>query len=728
MKKRLSRTISWLMMALMLCTMLPSVAMAAESVPAVSLEQAIQRVKQNFTIPAEYSEFSSGYNSWDNKQVWSLQWTDKENRDGSMNAEVDASTGVIISMNIYKNGRQTTEIPQVSLEQARKIGEDLLQRLIPDRVAILQYVPSQQVIPISSWEGGQYELRWQRVANQVPVGDEGVSIRISSNDGAINSYSLNWSDKTIPANTQFITAEEAATAFNSAEMLELQYLAAPEYSPLRSGEKKKQPRLVYRLNHSSTGIIDAVSGKPIENQGWNSVDEIGGMGSAKQMAYDSSALTPQEQEEIDYSLNLISQEKAISIVRQWMTLPANLQLQAANLYKDYQDPQLRIWNLNWRNENTSKTFSYASAQVDAVNGEIKSFYVERGDLNEVKASLNKAAAEKIARDYLSKIQPQKYNSTRLQAEAYQDIYNQDADYPTQLYFNFIRLENEIPCPAHSIRITVDGRSKQVTGYSLNWPALEFPDPANVMAMEKANAVYLQNQPLTLQYKLIYPNLNERSEALGEYKLVYLPQNEVPFRQTSIIDANSGEPLNWDGTPVSEGLQPRTFTDIAGHFAEKEIAMLGQAGIMTEYGTTFRPQEQISLVTMTKAMLMAQNSYYDLSQKSDEEIIDEAVRNKWLKEKMKPDTVVTTELLAQMMVRLLDIEYVALMPSAALQAPFRDFKSLNDGIKGYAALCWGLGIIKGDGSNFNGAHQTTRGEAAAVLIRTLNTAGQKNNLY
>lgn len=157
-------------------------------------------------------------------------------------------------------------------------------------------------------------------------------------------------------------------------------------------------------------------------------------------------------------------------------------------------------------------------------------------------------------------------------------------------------------------------------------------------------------------------------------------------------------------------------------------MLGQAGIMTEYGNTFRPQEQISLVTMLRVMIMAQNGYYNLNQMSDEEIIDQAVRNKWLKEKMQTDTVMTTGLLAQMMVRMLDIEYVAQMPSPALQAPYRDFKSLNEDLKGCAALCWGLGIIKGDGVNFNASHQTTRGEAAAVLVRTLNTAGQKNNPY
>ncbi|HNX93395.1 MAG TPA: hypothetical protein PKI17_07705, partial [Syntrophomonas sp.] len=213
MKSSLRRGLSLLVMVLMLFAMLPAGAMAAENKPALSLEQAIQKVKQNFTIPAEYTEFTSGFRSSDNGQIWTLNWTDKENMKGSMNAEVDATKGVITSMHIYRQGRQTTEIPAVSIEQAQKIGLDLLKKLIPDRVAYLQYVPNQQIIPLSSWEGGQYELHWQRMANQVPVGDEGDTIQVSSSNGTVNSYNLNWSDKTIPAKTQYISAEQAAAAF-----------------------------------------------------------------------------------------------------------------------------------------------------------------------------------------------------------------------------------------------------------------------------------------------------------------------------------------------------------------------------------------------------------------------------------------------------------------------------------------------------------------------------------
>lgn len=726
MKNRLRKGMSLLLTALMLFAILPAGALAAENKPALSLEQAIQKVKQNFAIPAEYTEFTSGFRSSDSAQVWTLNWTDKENMKGSMNAEVDATTGVVTSMHIYRQGRQMTEIPAVSIEQAQQIGLDLMKKLIPDRVANLQYVPNQQIIPLTSWEGGQYELHWQRMANQVPVGNEGVTIQVSSSSGAVNSYNLNWSDKAIPAKSEYISAEQATAAFAANDMLELQYFVTPEYVIRSAGEKVK-PRLVYRLTHTSGGVIDAVSGKPLDNQNIYGINDAVGMGSAEKSmnAAAPADLSPQEQAEIEQTLNLISQEKAISIVKQWITLPANVQLQEANLYKDYQDPQKRIWNLSWRSDADVQTYSYVGAQVDAVSGELMNFYIDRRTSSEVKPTLDKAAAEKIARDFMSRIQPQKQNSVRLEKDLYQDMYAKEAGNPDQWQFMFTRLENNIPCPSHGIRITVDGRSKQVTSYNLTWPSLQFPDPAKVMNMDQAVQKYLQNQPLTLQYQLIYPQTTMRSEASGEYKLVYVPEPEVPARQSSIIDAVSGEPLSWDGTPVAEGLQPHAFTDIAGHFAEKEISMLGQAGIMTEYDTAFHPQEQIDLVTMLRAMIMAQNGYYSMNRMTDDEIIDQAVRSKWLKEKMDAKTVMTTGLLAQLMVRMLDVEFIAQMPNQALQAPYKDFSSLNADLKGYAALTWGLGIIKGDGVNFNASHQTTRGEAAAVLVRTLTTASQRN---
>ncbi len=721
--RSVSRKLISIFLVLMMGIALLPVSTPAANGPAVSLEQAIQKVKQNFSIPAGFTEFSSSFRSTESRQMWSLNWTDKENREGSFSAELDAATGVITSMHIYKQDRQSTEIPAISMEQAQKLGMDLLKRLIPDRVGNLQFIPNQQIVPL--WNGGQYELHWQRMANNIPVGDEGATIQISNVDGSITGYNLNWFDKSIPSEAKYISRQDAEKVFVSQQMLELQYLI-PEIRLYAQGGQKNQAQLVYRLNHSSHGLIDAVAGEPIENQDQYGFYDKMGMGGAGENASKNSqeaVLSPQEKEEIERLLNLIPQEKAVSIIRQWIIIPADMQLTEANLSQDYQNPDLRSWNLSWSANASSKmSYRFINARVNAITGEVQSFYVESGDDSSLKPVLDRAGAEKIAKAFVHKIQPEKENSVRLEE---QSLYPQEKMLPAQSSFQFTRLVNGIPCPNNGIQIVVDTRTKQIRSYNLDWPEVDFPAPDKVLGTEKAYNAYFKSEPLTLHYELIYPNTGVRSETSGEYKLVYSPRAIIQGLNSDMIDAVTGEALSWDGTPVADNPRPYTFTDIAGYFAEKEISMLGQAGIMTEYGTAFHPQEKIRLVTTLRAMFAAR-SYYDARSKTDEEIIREAVRNKWLKEEMKPDTMMTRELLSKLMVRMLDIEYVALMPEGTLKAPYQDFAAINTELKGYAALTWGLGIIKGNGIVFDPAHQITRGEAAAALVRTIKAAGQRNN--
>jgi hypothetical protein len=75
--------------------------------------------------------------------------------------------------------------------------------------------------------------------------------------------------------------------------------------------------------------------------------------------------------------------------------------------------------------------------------------------------------------------------------------------------------------------------------------------------------------------------------VNEANLAYRPANDGN-RVSDIIDAKTGQFLDWQGKPLTA--QPRSyhFTDIAGLEAEKEITALGQAGIFGEYGDLSSP--------------------------------------------------------------------------------------------------------------------------------------------
>ena len=280
------KCIVWLMVSFLLITLLPAASLASDRAN-ISLDQAIQSVKQTFAVPPEYTNFSSGYNQGENSQSWSLNWTDPAGKGGNFGAQVDAASGEIISMNSWKPEPQTHNgIPSIALADAQNIGGDLLQRLIPSRVFSLVLIPENQLISLTSFGSSNYSVRWQRVFNNIPVMGEGVTMQISASDGQVINYNLNWTNKDMPSPNGIISLETARKSFISEGIIKLEYVMPyPGGSPVIAAQQS--PRLVYRLDHPSRGVLDAFTGKPVltANVGW-----LGGGGGAEGM--DSSAKKP----------------------------------------------------------------------------------------------------------------------------------------------------------------------------------------------------------------------------------------------------------------------------------------------------------------------------------------------------------------------------------------------------------------------------------------------------
>lgn len=699
------RAVSLLMILLLMLVSLSVSITAAETEPAITLDQAIQIVKKNFSIPAAYTEFTSRYRSSNDTQAWFLTWNAAEDEKGTFTAKVDAASGIILSMNNYQDESSQSYLPALSIDEAAALGEDLIEQLLPDRADALQLVANHQVIPLARWNGGNYELRWQRMAGNIPVKNEGINLQVNYSNGEIVSYNLNWSDNNLPSGQGVISQQDANRAFAANQMLELQYLLPDSH------EEQIKPQLIYCLHHPSNGLIDAATGKPLEvtnrdDYEYSKADTLK-IGSADEAGI---SLTPQEAEEVLQNLNLISQEKAVAIAKQWIQIPGNLILNNVSLRKSYDNSDQRIWTLSWQPAPSSAEdeWTYVSARVNAVTGELINFYVNNDEQNDETPTLTQASAQEIADAFLAGIQPQKAKQLRMQPG-----YTGDK-IPDRWEFNYTRLIDGIPCPQNGINISVDSSSKQITSFNLSWTDTTFPAADHVLGLEKAYTSFLNEQPLTLYYAKINSTVKDATAM----KLVYGPLTSDYQFQSYLIDAISGKKLNWDGTPLKQNDTPCVFNDIAGHFAEEEISLLGQAGIMCEYGTSFHPEEEVRLITVVRAMVTARNG--NGTNLSDDEIIKTAVRNKWLREASSADSLVNRALLAQLMIRYLGIEYVAQMPVEALTAPYRDIDSLSPDIRGYAALGWGLGVLKKD-ADFNAAGTITRGEAAYSLVHTLKTA-------
>ncbi|MGI6649824.1 MAG: YcdB/YcdC domain-containing protein [Bacillota bacterium] len=717
----------WCLLTVFLLTLFPGLTLAQEK-SAVSLEQAIRIAKECFNIPTEYSNFTSGYNNYDNRQVWFLNWEATEEPRGSFNVQVDANTGEIIYMNSWKNETRPEsgpQLPAISETQAREIANQMLNKLAPNKAKNLRLVPSDlQIVPLSQYGAVTYNFRWERVVNGIVFLGDGASISIRGDDGQVSHYNMTWTETDFPAAAGVVSSAKARETFEATGMLELQYYRQSDVRPLAAGEK--QPvKLVYRLYHPSNGIIDALTGEPLvlEPGKWLRNEGGGGAGGAEDMmaqraAQDEAAapLSPEELKEIERTADLLSEEEAVAVVKKWVDIPETLTLRSANLAAEWQFPENRYWSLSWNAEKSETgQLDNASARVDARTGELMGFYLyySSPEPNQP-GNIDQEAAKKLAEDFLKKVQPGRFASVKL--EENQQNWRPlviEGQNPTAYYFNYRRLVNGIPYPGNGISVSVDAINQRITQFDVNWQNLNFPSPAGCLGTEQANAAYLKNQPLTLAYTQVYG-----STGPGEVILVYLPVTTPNQLVSNLIDARTGEYLDRQGKPLSEQPRASHFTDIAGHFGEEEISLLGQAGIFGEYGDTFRPEESVTAVSLLRAMLQATQGSWATADLTDQEIIKRAQEIKWVEEgELTPAGAVTRENLAKLMIRLLGMDRAARI-EGIYKVPYKDADALSPGSLGYASLTWGLEIIRGTGDTFNPNQVTTRAEAAVVLVRTL----------
>jgi len=398
----------------------------------ITLEKAILIVKTNFDVPNEYTDFNSTYNTNDDRQVWSLRWNGPVKQPGEFTAEVSAVNGDILSMNYWKSAEQASDsgvllaIPKL---EAQEISDKLLTRLLGERTGQLRLIPSDQVVvPLGNNGPVNYSLQYQRIINDLPFLSNGVNVQVSGSDGHIISYNLNWSEVKAPEVKGVIDVAQAQHALTVAPFFKLEYWLPAPYKTLAVGQKQ-EAKLVYQLTGQSGGAIDALTGEPLRlGQGdWLATDLSGGggQGIAKTDKAGSTSnqvpvLTPQEQQEVESTAKLLKQDEAIATVQRWVVIPENLTLRSANLGTDWRSTDNRIWSFDWNDtgaNNGEGKPQFLSARISAVTGELLSYNLSYPQTGKTEAKLDRTAAQKLAEQFLKKVQLDRFSQVALNSES-----------------------------------------------------------------------------------------------------------------------------------------------------------------------------------------------------------------------------------------------------------------------------------------------------------------------
>lgn len=686
---------------------LPGSLLAAEK-PDLSLEEAINLVKENFNIPDEYKEFSSNYETNFGQAAWVLSWQAVEAPYGEFSAQVDAKNGIITRMSNWGQDLPTYN-SSISRAQARDTAAEILKRLLPDRVDELRWVPDDELIsPLGNSGSSVYTLRWQRIHQGIPFPDNGATFQVRSGDGRILDYSLTWTNSELPSPSGIISADQARQAFEGSNLLELQYFMPPA---MKLGFAfQKNPMLVYRVGAHGALAIDAFSGQPVNY--WINSNEFlfdaGGMGGGGKSMRESS-LSPEELEEVSSSAQAISSEQAVQAVKKWFNIPANLSLAQSNLVSQGGGAsQVHVWNLSWQNE-ANQGSGYVNARVNARSGEVIS-YARDWSQQTGKAILSNEEARQAAEAFLKQIQPVRFPETAYEEPQGLQTYGRGDSFR---YFNYYRVVNGLPCPGNYINLTINTQDKAIVAYELNWTEESFPTSAGVLNKQAISNLFLKDRPLTLSYAVRQDPGKSVATGQEQIGLVYKPLYSSYATKADILDAISGQLLDWQGNPI---LVRRAFTfdDIDGHPARADINAVGQAGLFGEFGTSFHPEAGLTIQSLLTNLIKAQDPYLE---PRPDDLIREARSRGWIKEQVQLEQLVDRETMARIMIRFIGLDRAALA-KGIYALPYPDAQDISADAYGYAALAHGLDMVKGGTDAYEPGHIVSRAEAASSLVKAM----------
>lgn len=688
----------------------------------ISQEKAIEKVKGIFdTTP--YDRFNISYDEdYDGKKVWELSWNQTKEPYGSLHANVDADDGNILNVYLYRGynpDRKISPIPKYNKDQAQKIAEAFAKKLQPQEFAKTKLSDEEQeYYPLEDTSySDEYRFNFIRMESNIPVEYNSFNITVDAHTGEIESYDFNWSWDPLPSAEKIISLKEAEKVFKDTKGLKLIYQRYYDYRA-----REENIKLIYTLDDPRGVLIDAITGKPIKGNYYDVYGRESADMPAKQVS-NEEGFTPAEQKEVEITKNCISKEAAIEIVKKYISIPDGFKLNYSNLYEDYDNPGQKIWNITWNKSNDEGESGSVYARVNAVTSELLSFdyYSYDKPSQEFKQNYDRAAAQTQAEAFLNKFQPDRFANVKLEET------EEDIEFPEKVerhYFDYTRLVDDIPYQANGFDLTVDAENGMVTSYRMQWQERNFPSADGVLSKADAEERFLNNIGLELSYVLIY----QPKQETRDYQLVYKVKNSNSYN----FDAFEFKPLDYRGNVIEKEIKT-AFTDIKGHWAENDIQLLVDLGVIKSAEDKFKPDENITDGDFIKLLMIAKNQRISddtpvpitklksQDSKTDEEIqkyINAALKLGWIKlSEVDAKKPISREKAAAFTVRAMGFEKVASITDIYKDAA-KDSTSITPEYRGYTAIAMGLKLLSADNGSFKPKDTISRAQAAIILVRML----------
>ncbi|MBZ9636529.1 YcdB/YcdC domain-containing protein [Clostridium sp. FP1] len=258
----------------------------------------------------------------------------------------------------------------------------------------------------------------------------------------------------------------------------------------------------------------------------------------------------------------ISKEKAKEIAKGTMKTYFNTEIDESKFTQtsnfntsNYNGKQISSWNINWQMNNMEKTINI-NVTLNAETGEVTQVNNYERKINEENAvpTMTAKEAQKISDDFVSKIQPKKYN------ESNKKDYNNLGNHGSPNYnFAYVNKVNGIEFDGNNINIEVDGVAGKVVSYYSNWNAdFKFPEIKGMVDSETAVEAFKTEAKMTLKY-MAFTQEYMYYENKRAVKAVYVPE----FNRGNVLDAKDGkfmDPFSNGNIPVIKNLNDKERAD------------------------------------------------------------------------------------------------------------------------------------------------------------------------
>jgi uncharacterized protein DUF4901/S-layer family protein len=710
---------------------------------------------------------------------WNISWRyNTKKSDIYIDVEINAEDGSILNMSINDYSQYNRAVvPSISLEEAEKISKNFINKINPQN-----FKECEQDINTNSWSanrynGSNYDFDYVRKANGIKYYGNSISVTVNGVTGKVISYRCNWdNDLKFPEIKNVIGKDKADEIFNNMLVNNMQYKMFTNKYEYQNAENKKNVKLVFENKFEKGTIIDAKTGNIPK---WNENNDNVGI-QEKNLNEREKEEFYNEYKEINKAEITMTKEQASSIIEKYVEENYGKEFQIEDLsYDNNEFENEKIWRANFNKipeekENEGKKNDkevepvleqrgYIS--IDASSGQIISLrkydsyrpykYEEDEDFEPVLTwdeGYNKAI-ELLKKYYGDKI----INIDLLQKHyVYEENGEEKKSQDKQRYYNFsfTRVENGIPFKNNSIRVSINAKTGQISNMNCYWDYdVEFQSPEKAIKEGKVKEIFDGKYDPELYY--IYENVSKDNEKVQmEMKLVYRIRGNKSVYNFNDVEAFTGKMLDYSGEEINDKIED-FLDEIKRSKYEKEIEILAYSGLIDTKGYKlekevkykdliktlvdalgYRPYvvdekaENKSMATMEEVKMDTSYDEDRTTYLSPEEYLKMAKYYGILNEDLENFDVekpVNRQEMAKAFVKFLDYDKIAECKNI-FALSFEDAEKIDDTNIGYAAIAYGLDLIKIENNKFRPNDTATFEEMCIALYDALQNKQEDRNIF